>query len=109
MARSVLPWDVRPTMARPDPRYLRFARALALLGAAGAAPGCLLSHERPEDGGHRDAGSDAPIVTADVPVCTTCECDYTWSAPPPPGSCQALEHWECCAVVGPLAPPELPA
>jgi hypothetical protein len=103
-------------MARTDPRYLRFARALALV--SGLAPGCALSHERPggTDGGPRDAGSDAGILAdapdappVDVPVCTTCECDYSWSMPPAPGSCQALMHWECCAVVGPLAPPDLPA
>lgn len=99
-------------MATSNPRYLRFARALALLSASTQVSGCYLSHGL-EESGSRDAGIDAPIVAADVPtedvdVCTTCECDEPWGTPRP-GTCQDLGHWLCCAIIGPLSPPSLPA
>lgn len=120
----------RLTVAQTDlpPRYLRFARALALVsGIAAPMSGCSLAHQVDDvgtrDGGHdrdagpqndaaplpdvfvSDAGSDAPYVDP----CLSCECVFGGDLPPPPTSCEALGTPECCYAVGPLNPPELPA
>lgn len=111
----------------PVPRYLRFACALALTGGLGsAAAGCYASHEAPPSGldasartdarlvdapPPRDTGTDAPPVARDAPVtCAECFCDFGGGrdAGRVP-SCESLGLWECCPVVGPLAPPDLPA
>lgn len=95
-------------MAPRDPEhYLRFARALALVSLT-TTPGCYLAHERPTDGGPQP---DAFVADAGPPdtgdPCRTCECDY--SGNPNPNSCETRGLWQCCAVIGPLLPPDLPA
>ena len=109
-------------MARPHddhvPRFLRFAQALAFTSGVGTAlAGCYASHEvaAAGDGGprtdapsvtdarsDRDAGRDAPVT------CATCTCSWGGVDAGAPG-CEALGLWECCAAVGPCAPPDLPA
>ncbi len=98
-----------------DPHYLRFARALALVSTVGSAAGCHAVHERPgdaPDAAVADArqGPDAVVVDAGPPDtgdrCDQCDC-YTSNGPLP--NCSTVGYWECCAVVGPLAPPDLPA
>ena len=48
---------------------------------------------------------DAPYVDP----CLSCECVFGGDLPPPPTSCEAQGHPECCYAVGPLSPPDLPA
>ncbi|MFO0684693.1 MAG: hypothetical protein U0234_21735 [Sandaracinus sp.] len=103
-------------MADP-PHYLRFARALALVSTVastgGAVAGCHAAHERPgdaPDAARPDARVDAFAIDTGPPDtgdrCLQCEC-YTMTGTLP--SCQTLGYVECCAVIGPLAPPNLPA
>jgi hypothetical protein len=88
----------------PD-HYLRFARALALVSLA-TAPGCYLAHERPTDAGPQP---DAFVAdTGPVNTCSTCMCAGNGPMPPP-DSCEGRGLWQCCATLGPLAPPDLPA
>lgn len=83
------------------PHYLRFARAVALVPVIASA-GCYDTHVRPADApdaavadaGPRDAGNP----------CLSCECDYTDNVP---NSCERQGLYLCCAVTGPLAPPDL--
>lgn len=96
-------------MHAPARPFLGFARALALLGGVGAFPACSAAH-LVEDAGPSDAGTD--VAVADAPAdsphpCSLCLCD--WGTDAGPGSCEAIGHSECCAEVGPLPPPDLPA
>jgi hypothetical protein len=83
------------------PRYLRFARALALVSAV-AAPGCYQAHERSVDAGPIDAFMpDSP----DMGPCTRplpCTCPTLANN----GTCDEI-HMMCCPIVGPLSPPNL--
>lgn len=96
-------------MAHDPPRYLRFARALALVSgiAAPLSSGCALQHGvTPDTGRVADAGTDAPSVDP----CSTCDCVFgSDGVPDPPNSCAAMGLYSCCYAVGPLSPPELPA
>lgn len=102
----------------PTPRYLRFAQALALVSGL-AAPGCALDHTRGDDTGPlpdggtdafvADAGSDTGVDAPYIDPCSRCECVFGGDMPPPPGSCEAAGTPECCYLVGPLSPPDLPA
>ncbi len=110
-------------MAQTDPRYLRFARALALVsGIAAPMGGCAISHDVDDTGPDRDTGpqvdaapiadvlvSDAGTDAPYVDPCLSCECVFGGDLPPPPTSCEAQGHPECCYAVGPLSPPDLPA
>lgn len=92
----------------PAPHYLRFARAVALVSVTATSPGCYASHVRIGDA--PDAASpDAALADAGPPdaggdPCATCACDYTGHDP---ASCEAQGHWQCCATLGPLPPPDL--
>ena len=85
------------------PRYVRFARAIALVGVV-TSPGCYQAHERPTDAGPVDA------FVPDAPDAGPC-------ARPLPCTCPTLindgtctgDHLMCCPVVGPLSPPDLAA
>ena len=117
-----MPQPSRP----PVPRFLRFACAIALTSVVGvSASGCYASHSvlSTTDGGPRadarpapdarpitDSGRDAPITRADAPLtCADCTCDFGGFDAGPIRTCESLSLWECCAVIGPLAPPDLPA
>ena len=137
----------------PTPRYLRFARALALCSGLASLPGCPGTETATDAGGALDAPSppdapvladapvendapvavdaptsdapapgedagaeDAPLV-ADAPVendagsgdpCTGCDCGFGVGDAGVP-ACTDLGLSFCCPVVGPLAPPDLPA
>lgn len=64
------------------------------------------------DAGSRDAGSgDAGLGDAGAPdagpfTCAQCICFLVDAGQP---ECTALGHAECCAAIGPLSPPDLPA
>lgn len=91
------------------PRYLRFARALALAGAASAeVTGCYLAHERPNDANVPDAGPPDAYVP-DVPDAGLCARPLPCTCPTftSDGTCTGA-YAACCPVVGPLAPPDLP-
>lgn len=89
-------------MAR-TPHYLRFAQAIALVSGA-LTPGCYASHVRSADAPDA-AMADAPMAdTGPVSPCATCDCNR---GPATPNSCETQGHFECCAALGPLAPPEL--
>ena len=104
--------EVVRSPSRPRTRWL------VLVPVAGAVlGGCYASHEvaAAGDGGprtdapsvtdarsDRDAGRDAPVT------CATCTCSWGGVDAGAPG-CEALGLWECCAAVGPCAPPDLPA
>jgi hypothetical protein len=97
-------------------RWLRFARALALVGVAacGGAPaaetGGTPGGASPGSGNGTGGGSapgGGPAVAATGPC--ACTCDSSSTNPP---FCGALGQWECCdsiTVEGPLPPPDLPA
>jgi hypothetical protein len=78
------------------PHYLRFARALALVGALGAtAPAC------------------CPVIPDSV-ACAHCTCSWQSRSASAPLACTTIHRdAECCAppivrpVIGPLAPPTL--
>lgn len=97
-------------MARPAQRYLRFVQALAL--GSTALAGCYDNHRDVEttDAG---AGTDAPVIAdagvvgTDAPRCSSCTCSWELDTGPIP-SCDSIGEWECCAAVGPCAPPDLP-
>jgi hypothetical protein len=78
----------------PTPHYLRFARALALAGALGAATsGC------------------CPMIPDSV-ACGHCTCAWQTRSVSAPLACSTIHREaECCPppVIGPLAPPDLPA
>lgn len=81
-------------MTRTDstPRYLRFAQSLALATAVVGLSGCPTSQPRE--------------------VCSTCRCEMipTDAAADERPLCATVEGaGACCAVIGPLAPPDLPA
>jgi hypothetical protein len=86
------------------PRYLRFARSLALVSGLGCASfGCGMAVSASEDTGAvaGDAGSDAAFD------CTACECGLTATDAGVP-LCSGDAILAChCAAVGPLAPPDL--
>lgn len=90
------------------PHYLRFARAVALVGVV-ASPGCYQAHERMADAGPIDAFvPDVP--PPDAPDGGPCARPLPCSCPTlgDPGSCGG-PYAMCCPIVGPLAPPELRA
>jgi hypothetical protein len=96
-----------------EPHYVRVARALALLGALGTAPGCGLASTPPQ--GDAAAANDADTMadaSSDVDAaidCTTCTCGLTADDAGVP-FCSGQATLSCgCAAVGPLAPPDLPA
>ena len=88
---------------------IRVARALALLSSI-ALPACYEAHGRISDG-LADAGPahDAFLTRdADLNPCTACRCSMT-RVDPDPTTCEGRGHWECCATLGPLPPPDLSA
>lgn len=117
-------------MASPTPHYVRFARAIALLGGLAGVSACAASTEldrsdahvdadaaRGDGGGDDDAGSalaDAGALDAGAPVdsghtCETCVCTFGTDAGPVV-SCDSVGlEVPCCAAAGPLFPPDLPA
>jgi hypothetical protein len=95
--RSKLFWERLHIMT---PHYLRFARALALVSGLAGFGGCADSHER-DDAGRSDAAAPADAGL----VCDDCECRFgADGGPGAPPECDI----ECCAVIGPLHPPDLP-
>ncbi len=99
-----------------EPHYVRFARAMALVGTL-AAPGCGTATTPEGDTGAttNDSGTDAaaPIADAgDVDAffdCTSCTCGLLAEDAGLP-YCPSERIVQCgCAAVGPLAPPDLPA
>lgn len=118
------------------PRYLRFARALALCSSLAALPGCPSSSGSDAGGTDTPSTSDTPALAdapstedapssedapstedapalADAPVedagdCSTCDCGFSGIDAGLP-LCDSVGLILCCAAVGPLAPPELPA
>ena len=78
--------------------YVRFARAIALLGA-GTASGCYQAHEIPTDGGPVSV-NDAPYAAGPFD-CRSCSCAGF------PSECSMHGHLECCMRTGPLPPPDL--
>lgn len=99
------------------PHYVRVARALALASSArtsrvllsgalasGVLAGCYESHERDVDAGPIDAWSaDANADVGPCPEPLPCTCPTLASM----GTCGATSFASCCAVVGPLDPPDL--
>ncbi len=83
-------------LSSAPPHYLRFARAIALVGAlGGSAAGC------------------CPIIP-DTVACGHCTCAGQSASASQPLSCSAIHRdAQCCAravpVPGPLAPPSVPA
>ena len=101
-----------------DRHYVRFARAIALAGTLAGPAGCAVSTTPMDDSGTpgSDAGTDAGASIADAALadaaltddafvdCNLCQCSFTASdsgRPTCPGT-------TCCAIPGPLAPPNLP-
>jgi hypothetical protein len=89
------------------PHYLRFAQALALVSGI-AAPACS-SHHVLEPSSDASTSDAPPLADAGTDPCATCECVFGGDMPDPPESCAARGALWCCGVIGPLAPPELPA
>jgi hypothetical protein len=88
--------------ARVTPRYVRFARALALVSATSAA-GCYQAHERSVDAGPVDAFvADVPDAWEMCPRPLPCTCPRLGSD----GTC-GDRYALCCPIVGPLSPPSL--
>jgi hypothetical protein len=106
------------------PHYLRFAQALALVSGLAGVTACADSHAPDDagmesdgsvvadsgarDAGRRDAGHDAGTPDAGF-TCDMCGCWFGVDAGP--GSlpdCDSTGHFECCAAIGPLFPPDLP-
>jgi hypothetical protein len=99
------------------PHYLRFARAVALVGSIGGV-GCGMATTPDADTGPGspdaaatgDAGTDAAVATVDANQpdayrdCSTCSCGLIADDAGLP-SCDPV----CCVAVGPLAPPDLAA
>ncbi len=102
---SAAPWEDRA--ASSAPRYLRFARALALVSGLGACGGEAASGPPPRAvAPPRSAGAGASSIA--------CPCTCTPGSTNP-AYCLDVGHGECCPhldpgiVVGPLPPPDLPA
>ncbi len=108
-----------------DPHYVRFARALALLGTLGGPIGCGTATgpandtgATPPDAAAADAAraidSATPLADAGGDIdaffdCTTCTCGLTAGDAGLP-FCPGDRVVTCgCAAVGPLFPPDLPA
>lgn len=96
------------------PRWLRFARALALVGGVAACGGAPASEPggSSTNGGTSSGGATTGGGTSGPPIATTdpcpCTCDASSTNPP---YCGVVGHWECCeamVVEGPLPPPDLP-
>lgn len=94
----------RLTVARTS-HYVRFAQAIALVGGA-LTPGCYAAHVRPGDAPDAAIADAATHDTGPINPCASCDCNR---GPGTPTSCQAMGHYECCATLGPLPPPDLPA
>lgn len=99
-----------------EPHYVRFARAMALVGTL-SAPGCGMATSPQGDSGPpgSDAGTDAAVPIADASDvdaffdCTSCTCGLLAADVGLP-DCPSERIVQCgCAAVGPLAPPDLPA
>lgn len=86
------------------PRYLRFARSLALTAGVAVASGCGSSaFPRTTDAG---VPADAGTLTCDDCRCATPGGDA--SADAGVATCESIPALQdCCAVVGPLPPPDL--
>lgn len=106
------------TRQESAPHYLRVARALALVGGMSALGGCYsaTSPEVEGDAGARrdaapiaDAGRDAGHDAGWVDACSSCVCEGWVDGGPDATGCESSGHWECCAAIGPLFPPDLPA
>lgn len=100
-------------------------------GASGGDSGMVASDSGPatDDAGGIDAGGaddasvgdDAGSPADDAAVadaghagdagdpCLSCVCAGPVVADAGPDTCESLGHFECCAVIGPLFPPDLPA
>lgn len=89
------------------PRYVRVARALALLSGAlttSSLVGCYQSHTRSTDAGPADTTSHDTLADAGrCPTPLPCTCRTLVA----PGTCDDT-YASCCPVVGPLSPPDLP-
>lgn len=88
-----------------EPRWLRFAQALALISGVSA---CSNASTTPETGPGPSTGNGATgggeVATDPCP----CSCDTTSVNP---AYCGNVGHYECCPatiMVGPLSPPDLP-
>ncbi|MFO0684414.1 MAG: hypothetical protein U0234_20340 [Sandaracinus sp.] len=108
-----------------EPHYLRFARALALVGSiGGASAGCGMATTpsgTDGGGGTTDTGSpqpdtgttvdDAAIADAGIETDAYLNCDMTMCSCGLTATDAGLPECDirCCAAVGPLAPPNLPA
>ncbi len=108
-----------------EPHYLRFARALALVGSmGGTAAGCGMATTpagTDAGGGTADTGStqpdtgtvldDAAIADAGSEVDAYLNCDMTMCTCGLTADDAGLPlcNQNCCVAVGPLAPPNLPA
>lgn len=98
-----------------EPHYVRFARAVALVGTL-AAPGCGTATAPESDTGSpgNDSGTDAASIAdaSDVDAffdCTSCTCGLLAEDAGLP-YCPSERIVQCgCAAVGPLAPPDLSA
>ncbi|MBN8614056.1 MAG: hypothetical protein J0L92_25890 [Deltaproteobacteria bacterium] len=90
------------------PRYVRVARALALLSGAlttSSLVGCYQTHERLTDAGPIDAVSlDADVDAGRCPTPLPCTCRTLVAM----GTCDDTPYVSCCPIVGPLSPPDLP-
>jgi hypothetical protein len=113
-----------------EPHFVRFAQALALV--TGLA-GCAATHSGDGDSGRggdaggggddaamiadaasaTDGGTRADVGTStdagelvDADFCGSCDCGFGTVDSGRP-TCDSIGHFECCAVVGPLAPPDL--
>jgi hypothetical protein len=81
------------TPKNEPPHYLRFARAVALVGALGGAAGC------------------CPLVP-DSLACQHCACSWQPRSASQPLTCDTIHREAACCVralpvVGPLSPPDL--
>lgn len=96
------------------PHYLQFARALALVGGLASCASSAPAEEAEQGSDDDSAGSEAPGGSGEATAGSElngCTCDGT---PMGPTECRGLSSCEeCCMrgaiMVGPLAPPDLPA
>ncbi|MDQ3034364.1 MAG: hypothetical protein M3Y87_18295 [Myxococcota bacterium] len=122
-------------MASKTPHYVRVARALALVTGLAGLPACAVSTTLGTDSGPGEAdsgpmladsgsdtdsgatGDDAGTVAdagsqpdaGTVHTCATCTCTFGVDAGPVV-SCEGVGlETTCCAAIGPLFPPDLPA
>lgn len=100
---------------KSEPRWLRFAQALALVSGVTACSNATTSEPTQGNGTNgsgtsgdevatNDGGSGGGVVSDPCP----CSCD---ASSVNPAYCGNVGHYECCEaaiMVGPLSPPDLP-